>query len=271
MLIRYTKVLFCSAALALTACGASLPTREQAQLAQEKAQAALAVADQLRFALDLLGVLPNYTCEAPRRQFVGTVVDTLKVDLGCATVSNEPGDDSDTVRTSFHADGCLVRGQSLTGVALFNYSGGEDRLSLEADFTEVKVNGEALASRAGYGVCGDEKRYWASAKGSVPRHEGLTFDLQAHVAKRDGVILIGSDSVTLDASGELTSEAGSDTVTCEALRYKLGEYLPQEGHVTIRTANGTTVDVTFREGLWRLGQAEVSVNGGAPQPVPLVR
>ncbi len=267
----YTRVLLFTAALGLTACGATLPTREQAQLAQEKTQAALAAADQLRIALDLLGVLPNYTCEVPRRQFVGTVANTLSVDLGCATVSNEPGDDSDTVRATFHSNGCQVRGQSLTGVAMFHYSGGEDRLSLEADLTEVKVNGESLASRAGYGTCGDEKRYWASAKGAVPRREGLTFDLQAHVAKRDGVILIGNSSMTLDANGELKSEAGSDIVTCEALRYEVGEYLPQEGHLTIRTVGGTTIDVTFREGLWRLGQAEVSVNGGAPQSVPLVR
>lgn len=255
--------------LSLVACGGVPPSDMQVEEAKAHVKASLAAADRARTALELLGVLPTYTCGEPRRVFVGRVVNDLRAQVACVTVTTEEdGPTADLVRLTF-ADGCMVQGHALSGPAVFRYSGGEERLALEADVRELSVDGARLGARAGYGTCGDEKRVWGTASGAL-QPDG-TWSTDTTVGLRAGAPLIGGTTIVLNGTTSVRRPAGTDSVTMTGLEYEPGAYSPKAGTLTVTTADGHTVRVTFTEVLWMLGQAEVQLDDQAPVTVPVVR
>jgi hypothetical protein len=262
-----------SAALALVTAGcSSMPSQEEIDDAKARASAAVRAANQARQALELLGILPVYTCGEPRRTFVGRAVEEAQSEIGCVTATaSESGETADQVTLAFPEAGCSAGGYMLSGQALYLYSGGEDRLTLDGDFRGIKIDGDPLQAKAGYGTCGDEKSVWALAEGELPNEVGKGFKIDGKVGIRDGMPLIGSTSLLLDGSGEVTVSSGSDRLTLTGLLYEIGEYMPKEGSLLIETAGGTAIKVTFRETLWKLGEAEVVIDDRSPVKVPIVR
>lgn len=246
-------------------------TQEQIDTARGQVEAALEASHQVRTALELLGILPTYTCGEPRRLFVGRVVGELTAKYACVTASTEAeGDTADVVRLAFSPN-CRVEGHSVTGDAIFRYSGGEDRLALEADLRGLKVDGETLHARVGYGTCGDEKRVWAEAEGTLPRRTDIGFAVNVQVGIRSSNLpLIGGTTLVLDGPAELRTAEGANRVTFTGLQYEVGEYLPKEGELLIETADGHSVKATFSSVLWRVGRVELSVDGGEKISVPAV-
>lgn len=265
--------MICLASLTVlaTACGGSPPTQEEIDDARDKAEVALGVAGQARGALELLGILPVYTCGEPRRTFVGKAVESAQAEVGCVTASAESLDaTTDALILSF-PEGCEVRKHTVSGQTAFKYSGGEDRMEVKADLRQLKVDGYSLQAEVGYGTCGDESRYFALAEGPLPQHPEYTFRMDGQVGKRDGVPVIGGTSLVLNGPGEITGPQGTGRLTFTELEYELGEYAPKEGEVLLETVDGHTIKASFKTTLWRLGKMELTIDDREPVKVPVVR
>ncbi|MHB8874497.1 MAG: hypothetical protein ACYC8T_12485 [Myxococcaceae bacterium] len=257
----------------LCACGApqlTTPSEQEVEDAKARVQQSLDSAQQARTALELLGILPTYGCGESRAIFIGKAVANLQLRLGCVTVTTEAQTDSDVAVVSFADAGCKVGEHSVKGKATFRYSGGEDRLDLEADFREVVVNGKPLGAKVGYGTCGDEKRYWAYVEGELPTQPPIGFLVDVRVGKRDGLPIIGSTTLILDGTLELRQTVGTDKVTMTALTYEVGEYGPQEGTLLVETSSGHRIQTTFVPKLWRTGKAEVTIDSHEMVTVPVI-
>ena len=257
----------------LAACGGRPPpTKEEIDDAKGRVRAALAAAEQARRILELLGILPVYECgESERVAFVGKVADGFRRDYPCATVTTEALSNADAVIGTFPEAGCEVRRHSVSGKASFVYSGGSDRFELHLDGRELKVDGEPLQAKAGYGKCGDETRYWALAEGDLPKRPEIHFKVDGRAGVREGLPIIGSDTLVFDGPGEVAHPDGTDRVTFAGLHYEIGEYLPKEGTIEIDTSSGHHVRATFKTTLWRLGEAEIQVDDKEPKTVPIIR
>ncbi|MDY7229087.1 hypothetical protein [Hyalangium rubrum] len=255
-----------------TACGDSAPTQEEIDEARSHVEVALTAATQARSALELLGLLPVYTCGEPRRSFVAQAADGFDAQVGCIRAGTESLDaTTDAVVLSFGETGCEVRKHTVSGQTAFKYSGGEDRMEVKADLRQLVVDGHALQAEVGYGTCGDESRYFALAQGAVPTQPDYTYKVDGQVGQRDGLPLIGGTSLVLNGPGELTGPSGTHRLTLTELMYELGEYAPKEGEALLETAEGRTVKATFRPALWRLGKMELVIDEREPVTVPILR
>jgi hypothetical protein len=192
--------------------------------------------------------------------------------VACVTASTEAqGDTMDAVVLSFPDNSCSFRGHTVSGQAAFVYNGGEDRMDLTANLYEVKVDGEPLQARVGYGTCSDEKRFWAETSGQLPGRSGSNYHVDGRVGMRDGLPIIGGTTLVLDGPGEVSGPLGTDRITFTALEYEVGEYLPRKGEAFVETAKGRQVRVNFSPVLWRVGKVEVEIDDKAPVTVPIVR
>lgn len=255
-----------------TACGASPPTQEEIDDARAKIGVAMIAAAQARAALELLGILPVYTCGESRRTFVGKAAESVQAQVGCVTVSTEAVDAAtDAVVLSFPEGSCEVREHTVSGQTAFKYSGGEDRMEVKADLRQLRVDGYALPAEVGYGTCGDESRYFALAEGPLPKNPEYTYKVDGRVGKRDGLPVIGGTSLVLNGPGELGGPEGTSRLTFTELEYEIGEYAPKEGEVLVETAEGRRVKAVFKNTLWRLGKMEVTIDDRDPVTVPIVR
>jgi hypothetical protein len=256
-----------------TSCGESRPpTQEEIDTARDRVDVALAAAKQARYALEVLGILPVYTCGEPRRSFVGKAAESARAQAGCITATTETLDaTTDAVRLSFPEAGCEVRKHTVSGQTDFKYSGGEDRMDLFADLRELQVDGYPLQAQVGYGTCGDEARYYALAEGTLPRRADYAYRVDGRVGKREGLPIIGGTSLVLNGPGELTGPTGTNRLTFTDLVYELGEYAPKEGQALLETTEGGRVQVTFSQTLWRLGKMELVIDDKDPVTVPIVR
>jgi|GEM_PF-1239645 len=270
-MLRRTLCLASLTALA-TACGGTPPTQEEIDDARGKAEVALGVASQVRSALEMLGILPVYTCGEPRRTFVGKAAESVQASVGCVTASTEALDAAtDAVVLSFPEGSCEVRKHAVSGQTAFKYSGGEDRMDVKADLRQLKVDGYTLQAEVGYGTCGDESRYYAQAAGPLPKKPEYTFSVDGRVGKRDGLPVIGGTSLVFNGPGELTGPQGTGRLTFTELEYEIGEYAPKEGEALLETADGHTVKAEFKTTLWRLGKMELTIDDKEPVTVPVVR
>ena len=257
--------------LLATACGGQEPTKAEIDAARARVEQAVGAVAQARSALELLGVLPVYECGEPRRTFVGRASESVQARVACVTVSTESVDAAtDAVVLTFSEAGCTARGHGVSGQGRFDYSGGEERMALSADLRELEVDGKALQALVGYGTCGDESSAWVRADGALPAQGGHTFHVDGHVAKREGLPLIGGTELRLDGTGSLVSPAGTDTLTLTGVLYELGGLAPKEGEVLVESAEGGRVKATFRPGLWRAGKMELVIDDGEPVTVPIV-
>ncbi|HZH15730.1 MAG TPA: hypothetical protein VE057_15365 [Archangium sp.] len=258
--------------LLATACGREPPTQEEIEDAKSRVDLAVHAAHQARLALELLGILPVYTCGEPRRTFVGKVTEGVRVKVACVTATAEAQDAStDAVVLSFPEGSCSVNGHTVSGRSAFVYHGGEERMDLSADLNGLTVDGHTLQARVGYGTCGDEKRFWTAAAGTLPGRAGSSYRVDGRVGLRDGAPLFGSTSLVFDGPGEVSGPLGTDRVTFTGLEYEVGEFLPKKGQALIETARGHRVKVDFSEVLWRVGKVEVEIDDKAPVTVPIVR
>ncbi|NMO19303.1 hypothetical protein HPC49_26385 [Pyxidicoccus fallax] len=261
----------CLAILA-TACGDEALTKEEVDAARATVERAVAAAHQTRGALEVLGVLPVYTCGEPRRSFVSRAAEGVHARYACATATVEAHDAvTDAVVMTFADGGCDVHGLRFTGQVTFLYRGGEDLMEVHADLRGLQVDGHGLRAQVGYGTCGDETRLFADVTGSVPGREGHTFHIDGRVGMRAGVPVIGGSELVLDGPGELTGPEGTDRLTVTSLLYDVGQYLPKTGTAVLETAEGRRVEARFQEVLWRVGKVEVSLDGKEPVTVPIVR
>lgn len=263
---------FLTLTLLAAACGESAPTKEEIDEARAQVEIALSGASQARTALELLGILPVYTCGEPRRSFVAQAAESAHAQVGCITASTESLDaTTDAVVLSFAEGSCKVREHTLTGQTAFKYSGGEDRMEVKADLRQLQVDGVALQAEVGYGTCGDEARFFALAQGTVPRWSDYSYKVDGQVGKRDGLPLIGGTSLVFNGPGELTGPSGTNRLTFTELLYELGEYAPKEGEALLETAEGRTVKATFSASLWRLGKMELVIDDSDSVTVPIIR
>ncbi len=255
-----------------TACGREPPTQEEIDDAKTRVDLAIHAANQARIALELLGILPVYTCDEPRRTFVGRAAEGVSVKTACVTATAVARDESsDAVVFSFPDTPCSVSGHTVSGHTDFIYQGGEDRMDLTADFNELLVDGKVLQAKVGYGTCGDEERFWTEAAGALPGRPGNPYRVDGRVGLRGGVPIFGGTSLVFDGPGQVSGPLGTDRVTFTALEYEVGEVLPKKGEALIETAGGHQMKVTFSEVLWRVGKVEVEIDDKAPVTVPIVR
>ncbi|RKH50387.1 hypothetical protein [Corallococcus llansteffanensis] len=259
------------AALA-TACGDNAPSKEEIDDAKARVERVAASTHMVRGALEVLGLLPVYTCGEPRRGFLGHAVEGLASKVSCAKATVTAVDDvTDAVVLSFDDGGCDVHGLRFTGQAVLEYRGGEDLMEMSADLRGMTVDGQPLKAEVGYGTCGDEARLFADVEGDVPGRQGHTFHVNSRVGKRDGLPIIGGTSLVFDGPGELTGPSGADRITLSAVTYEVGNYLPKEGTALVETASGRRIQLTFLPVLWRVGKVEVTVDEKDPVTVPVVR
>lgn len=259
------------AAAGMGGCSCSAPSQEEVDDAKDRVNLAVQAVGRVRVALELLGLLPVYECGEPRRTFVGKAVEQAERSIGCVTATAvAEGQSADAVNLAFPEAGCEFQQHSLAGAALFRYSGGEDRLDLEADFGALQVDGDLLPAKAGYGTCSDEKRVWASAEGEFSERAGCRFKVDARVGLRDGMPVIGGTTVVLDGGAEITRPEGLDKLSFTSLHYEIGQIMPKQGSLLVETSGGKRIQVTFDPGLWRLGEAEVVIDDRDPVTIPVV-
>ncbi|RKH40734.1 hypothetical protein [Corallococcus sicarius] len=263
----------CLALAALASgCGDNAPTEEEIDDAKARVERVAASTHLVRGALEVLGVMPVYTCGEPRRGFLGHAVEGLASRVSCAKATVTAVDDvTDAVVLSFNDGGCDVHGLRFTGQAVLEYRGGEDLMEMSADLRGMTVDGQPLNAEVGYGTCGDETRLFADVMGDVPGRQGHTFHVNSRVGKREGLPIIGGTSLVFDGPGELTGPMGTDRVTFSSLLYEVGNYLPKEGVALVETAGGRTIKMAFQPVLWRVGKVEVTVDDKEPVTVPVVR
>ncbi|MCK8502386.1 hypothetical protein [Myxococcus fulvus] len=255
----------------LSGCGGE-PPEELVQSAKAKVERAAAVGHLTRGALEVLGLMPVYTCGEPRRGFLDYATVDLSQRLACATTTVESLDAvTDGVVVTFSGPDCQVHGLGLSGRVFFRYRGGEDRMEVEADLRQLRVEGVVLPAEVGYGTCGDLTSVWVKAEGDLPGREGHTLRMDAKVTKRPGMPLLGGSSLLLDGTGELRGPDGVDKLTLTTLQYEVGEYLPKEGRAILETADGHHVEASFKPVLWRVGKVELTVDDYSPVTVPIVR
>ncbi len=270
--MRIRACLTLALAVLATACDREPPTKEEIEDARARVDLAVRAAHQARMALELLGILPVYTCGEPRRTFVGKAAEGAHTKVACVTATVESqGDTSDAVVLSFPESQCSVNGHTVVGQSAFLYNGGEERMDLFADLNGLRVDGEPLQAKVGYGTCGDEKRFWTETFGELPGRSGNSYRVDGRVGLREGAPLFGSTTLVFDGPGEVSGPLGTDRVTFTGLQYEVGEYLPKEGEALVETAKGHRVKVNFSSVLWRLGKVEVEIDEKAPVTVPIVR
>ncbi|MBW2699270.1 MAG: hypothetical protein JRF33_00495 [Deltaproteobacteria bacterium] len=253
----------------LPSCGETLnlPSQEDIDWAGDMVGLAADVAEQGKTALEMLGLLPTYECEEPRGTFVGDIIADFEIEHACATISTQAqGEEADLVTITFPAGGCEIHDTTLAGTITFMYSGGTDRMDLEADFSQLQIDGILLGSSAGYGTCGDESHYWARGAGEIPGTE-QAYSMDLTVGLRAGIPIIGGSTILLDGSAQLLSEAGDDSITFENLEYE-GGLLPKEGTLIIQTASGHTIRAEFSSS-FLFGEAKITIDDYNSVSVPI--
>lgn len=245
------------------------PSQEQIDRATDRIEVAVATAEHVRAALEMLGILPVYECDQPRSTFVGDAVNQFRLDHSCATVSaTSLGADADAVFFFFPSPGCDVDGHTLTGDATVVYAGSTDAMEVTADLTALEVDGRPVQLEVGYGTCGDEDRVWATGEGTVYGHPDYTYTVDMTVALQAGIPVFGSDTLILNGTATLTSPRGTDTVTFEDLQFDVGDYLPKAGTVRIQTAEGTTITARFSTS-FLYGEVQLTIDDYDPVRVPI--
>lgn len=246
------------------------PSQNDLDAGRAKVEAAMEAAHQARTALELLGVLPTYTCGEAQGTFVGRAAAGLTAQLACGTVTTTSTADGDFVFLTAPQGGCAMGGHQVEGTLQFRFALGTDTMQVELDTRRALVDGQPLPVLAGYGTCGDEDRVWATADGMLPHRSTVSYHLDGVLKQRPGLPLIGGTTLILDGTAELTTSAGVDRVTFYELEYEVGDYLPKNGAVLVQTSSGHRVRAQFLPVFWSLGLARVTVNDAAPVDVPVL-
>ncbi|AGC43014.1 putative lipoprotein [Myxococcus stipitatus DSM 14675] len=267
-------VLALSLVLLVAACGeGDVPPDELVETSKARVERAVAAGHLARGALEMLGVMPVYTCGEPRRTFLDVAMVDVRTRVSCVTTSIKSMDAvTDAVLFTFAESGCEIHGLKFTGRAVIQYRGGEDRMEVEASLHELEVDGQPLNVAAGYGTCGDQTSAWAQVYTAVPGQPDHGIQLDVRVTKRPGLPLLGGTTLILDGQGALVIPDGRvDRLAFTTLQYEVGEFLPKEGTLTLQTVDGHFVEASFQPGLWRLGKVKLTVDDHKSVTVPIVR
>ncbi|WP_342379625.1 hypothetical protein NVS55_09045 [Myxococcus stipitatus] len=267
-------VLALSLVLLVAACGENdVPPDELVESAKARVERAAAAGHLARSALEVLGVMPVYTCGEPRRSFLDVAAVDVRTRLSCVTTSVERVDAvTDAVVLTFAERGCDIHGLKFTGRAVIQYRGGEDRMEVEASLRQLEVDGQPLDVATGYGTCGDQTSVWAQVYTAVPGQPGHGIQLDVQVTHRPGLPLLGGSTLVLDGQGALVIPDGRvDRLTFTALQYEVGEFLPKEGTLALQTVDGHSVEASFQPSLWRVGKVKLTVDDHKSVTVPIVR
>jgi hypothetical protein len=214
----------------------------------------------LRVILELLGLAPDYSCGEPRAVFAGRIPDSLASRFAGSNINLDASDPAlDKFTILLPAQGMPVKGQTLTGTLLLTTSGGEDRLTLEVDATQARLNGVPIRSRAGYGKCGDSSEYWGRSEGSLSGNQG-SYLMDTRVSKKAGMPFFGGPTFRIDAKGSYTRGGKTDALTLTSIEYEGGKTLPNSGIMLIETSNGHRVKATFSDNTPLLRQVTVKVD-----------
>lgn len=251
----------------LAACG-GIEERAAAEDV-ERGQHAVAAVDDARAVLEWIGILPSYECGEEKRFFAARIVEKLSADHGCVSIKDEPTATTDRATVTLTEE-CVIGEKHVTGNIGVSIAGGDDRKRVELDLTQLRVGGDPINARVSYGSCGDEDRYGAQVSGTLSDSPKRTFRLDLTVANQDGIFLIGDNTLVLKGGGEVEHPDGVDRVSFDGLSYEIGDVLPKEGGLLVETSAGKRVGVRFEERFWRLGVAEIKVNGDEPVVVPVV-
>lgn len=259
------------ALLAVTLCGCGTHAVQDEDVKEVKQSASLV--GSAAHALQILGILPSYECGEPRRNFLGRLTSGHHFNEGCvATATSAQGEMADMLTLQFE-EGCAIGEKDLRGTARGYLSGGDDRIALSLDMNDVTVGGDKLPASVGFEKCGDEDRYSAFVQARISRETERWFELEATVAKRDGIFLIGKDTLVLEGHGKVTHPAGTDQVSFDELTYELGQLMPWDGSLEVETSDGRSVRAEFdSDGMpYRTGHLSVQVDEGKVVRVPVVR
>lgn len=226
-------------------------------------------AQQIELAMRVFGLLPSYACGEPRALVGQRFTDALRVKSSCIGVTASSTATEDVIALDFGPSGCVVDGHRLSGRATLALRGGDDRVEVELDLRQARFDDVQLASLVGVGKCGDEKRAWVRASGPIA--PGASYAIDVRVGLRDGLPLIGGKTLVVDGTLALVTAAGPDSVTFTALEYDVGEKAPKKGALCVLTSSGHLIEAKFDTLFWRLGDAQIRVDGGAWVTVPVLR
>jgi hypothetical protein len=260
------RIHFMVLAVLVGACGQGVKGEDvELKQATKDTQQALEGASAARKVLEIFGVLPSYSC-GPLNGAIGMALPPVSVPFSCGTL----GTRANGLDLAFAESGCEVGGHLVKGTLAFELGVGEDRVDVSVDFRKLSIDGEVLPVRVGAGVCGDEKRVWATVDGVAVADS--VFRLDAQLGYRKGLPLIGHTDLTLDGTGSLEQPkpVGTTSVAAEGLEYELGAMLPKAGRLTVNRTDGTHFSVKFTEVLWKVGKAELTVGDREPVEVPIV-
>ncbi len=248
--------------------GDNLPDQELIDDVRGRVEAVGASLGQARSALEVLGLMPDYTCDEPRSTWVSDAVAELAGTLGCGNFTTSMVDaNTDLISIVFPGAGCEVVGHTITGALGFTYVGGQDSMSLTVDFTQVVVDGEMIDATAGYERCGDQTTYWTMVSGDIDADR--SFSIDATVTMRDGVPVLRGATLAVDGTASVTGFIGTDEVTMEALEWEVGDLLPQRGRLVIDTATEHHVEVVFDRDTPLIGEVVITIDDYDPVTVPV--
>jgi hypothetical protein len=214
----------------------------------------------LRVILEILGLIPVYSCGEPRAVFAGKIPDSLASRFAGSHIDLDASDPArDKFTILLPSQGMSVKGQTLTGTLLLTTSGGEDRLTLEVDATQARVNGVPIRSKAGYGECGDSSEYWGHSEGPLSGNQG-TYLVDTRVSQKAGMPFFGGTTFRIDAEGSYTRGGKTDALTLTSIEYEGGKTLPNSGVMLIETSNGHRIKATFSDHTPLLRQVTVKVD-----------
>jgi len=246
-----------------------LPSKSEIDDAKARVGYSADAMGRLHAALEMLGIIPVYTCGEPRAAFAGKLPASLKSGFAGATVSLDGTDPAlDKFTLAFPPEGGKLRGHKVTGTVLVKAAGGEDHFSLELDATQAQFDGTAVQALGGYGTCGDSTTYWADSQGPLAGASG-TYLLKARVGKKAGLPLIGSTTLLINAIGDYTRGGKQDALTLTSVDYEVGKILPRSGTIKIETSNGHTMTATFSDDTPLAGQVKVKVDSKSAVTIPL--
>lgn len=246
------------------------PTSIELSEAKSLVQLGLDASQSVHAALDLLGIIPEYTCTDSRGDFINSVVPELQAQFGCALVTTSSQATSDSITLTFPQGGCDIGAHTVSGVLVFTYSGDIDQMDLVLDAQQLIVDGDALQVSGGYSTCGDQQSFFVSAQGSLPGQSGATYSIDASITKQDGFPIFGSPTLIFDGTGSLTTQSGTNQLTLDQVEYTPGDVLPESGVITFQTATGHTIVAEIETSSILTQSIRVSIDGRDEVIIPLI-
>lgn len=260
----------CVGLAVLAGCGGgdNLPDQELIDDVRRRVEAVGTSLGAARTAFEVLGLMPDYTCDEPPSTWVSDAVAEVAGTLGCGNFTTSMVDENThVIAIVFPGAGCEVMGHTIMGALGFTYVGGEDSMSLTVDFTQVVVDSEMIDATAGYERCGDQTSYWTMVAGDIDADR--SFSIDATVTLRDGVPVIGGATLAVDGTASVTGFIGTDMVTMDALEWEVGDLLPQSGRLVIDTATGHHVEAVFDRSTPLGGEVVITIDDYDPVTVPV--